>query len=87
MVGSLQYVLNYELVSNKRDSVYRKSIYKHYLVVKDTIESTIEKVDFDGNGIFHVLTASGLVSIILRRLRKFQEVLCIVKFYLHFKDI
>lgn len=51
MVGSLQYVLNYELVSNKRDSVYRKSIYKHYLVVKDTIESTIEKVDFDGNGI------------------------------------
>lgn len=51
MVGSLQYVLNYELISNKRDSVYRKSIYKHYLIVKDTIESTIEKVDFDGNGI------------------------------------
>lgn len=85
MVGSLQYVLNYELVSNKRDSVYRKSIYKHYLIVKDTIESTIEKVDFDGNGInyikfFYVLTANGVVSIILRRLWKFQKISCIVKF-------
>lgn len=42
----LIYVLNYELISNKRDFVYRKSIYKHYLIVKDTIESTIKKVDF-----------------------------------------
>lgn len=51
MVGSLQYVLSYELVSKKRDFVYRKSIYKDYLVVKDTIESTIQKVDFGGNAI------------------------------------
>ena len=43
------YVVNYELVSRKRDSVYRKSILQsYYLVVKDTIESTTRKVDFDG---------------------------------------
>lgn len=62
MVGSLQYVLSYELVSKKRDFVYRKSIYKDYLVVKDTIESTIQKVDFDGNGIgFYCFRSQSLI--------------------------
>lgn len=85
MVGSLQYVLNYELVSNKRDSVYRKSIYKHYLIVKDTIESTIEKVDFDGNGINYIKFFTFWQPMVYYRssyddCENFKKISCIVKF-------